>query len=92
MNNEPVAWVEEDNINMNGYEFDFQFVAFNRKPKSEADWVPLYTHSCKDLTDEEYAGIGLHLFRIGEATSIKDGIRLVKLIVELTNIRKEKEK
>ena len=42
--NEPVAWVEEDNINMSGYQFDFQFVAFSHKPKSEADWVPLYTH------------------------------------------------
>jgi hypothetical protein len=46
----------------------------------------------KALTDEEYAGIGLHLFRIGEATSIKDGIRLAKLIVELTNIKKASEK
>jgi hypothetical protein len=43
MNNEPVAWVEEDNINMSGYQFDFQFVAFSHKPKSEADWIPLYT-------------------------------------------------
>ena len=42
--NEPVAWVEEDNINMSGYQFDFQFVAFSHKPKSEADWIPLYTH------------------------------------------------
>jgi hypothetical protein len=57
MNNEPVAWVEEDNINMSGYQFDFQFVAFNRKPKSEADWIPLYTHPVKELTDEEIVSL-----------------------------------
>jgi hypothetical protein len=57
MNNEPVAWVEEDNIKMIGHQFDFQFVAFNRKPKSEADWIPLYTHPAKTLTDEEIMNI-----------------------------------
>ena len=57
------------------------------------DGFPLCTSpQLKDLTDEEFAGIGLHLFRIGEATSIKDGIRLVKLIVELANIKKAQKK
>ena len=59
MNNEPVAWVEEDNIKMIGHQFDFQFVAFNRKPKSEADWIPLYTHPAKTLTDEEITKLHL---------------------------------
>ena len=62
MNNEPVAWVEEDNINMSGYQFDFQFVAFNRKPKSEADWIPLYTHPAKTLTDDEILEIAQPMF------------------------------
>lgn len=46
----------------------------------------------KTLTDEESAGIGLHLFRIGEAISIKDGIRLVRLMEGLMNIKKASEK
>jgi len=57
MNNEPVAWVEEDNINMSGYQFDFQFVAFSHKPKSKADWIPLYTHPSEhDLGIAEAVG------------------------------------
>lgn len=67
-------------------------MTWNTPTIAKMDKIPLYLHPVKELTDEEFAGIGLHLFRIGEATSIKDGIRLVKLIFELANIRKAQEK
>lgn len=45
MNNEPVAWMS------NGKEF---YVQKNYCP----DFIPLYTHPVKELTDEEIAVIG----------------------------------
>lgn len=80
MNNEPVAWMTDDGV------FDYypdQSLYVNKQTV-----VPLYTHQTKTMTDEEAAGIGLHLFRIGEATSTKDGIRLVRLIESLMNTEK----
>lgn len=90
MNNEPVAWIKKKEI---GYmevtkKCGAKDYATNLGLVPEDDDIPLYTHPVNELTDEEYAGIGLHLFRIGEATSIKDGIRLVKLLIELTNTKK----
>jgi hypothetical protein len=81
MNNEPVAWVEENNINMIGHQFDFQFVAFSRKPKSEADWIPLYTHPAKTLTDDEYDNIFANGKRLG-VLETEDKFRKVKTLTD----------
>jgi hypothetical protein len=45
MNNEPVAWM------LNGKEF---YVQKNYCP----DFIPLYTHPVKELTDEEIIAVG----------------------------------
>ena len=45
MNNEPVAWMS------NGKEF---YVQKNYCP----DFIPLYTHPVKELTDEEIIAVG----------------------------------
>jgi len=41
MNNEPVAWINE---------YD-QLESFN--PDNRQEWIPVYTHPAKTLTDEE---------------------------------------
>jgi hypothetical protein len=43
MNNEPVAWMDKRTS---------KCVVFINTPPSE-DWIPLYTHPAKTLTDEE---------------------------------------
>ena len=46
MNNEPVAWMREDGV-----------IAFHKQKEVDSQgykWQPLYTHSVKELTDEEY--------------------------------------
>ena len=45
MNNEPVAWMLVDEING-----DYML---ERHPSGDYDWIPLYTHPVKELTDEE---------------------------------------
>jgi len=44
MNNEPVAWM-----------FKYNKIVDNNKPEKgdEHNWIPLYTHPAKTLTDEE---------------------------------------
>jgi len=44
MNNEPVAWMLETQRGK---------ISCFVKPSDEFDWIPLYTHPSKDLTDEE---------------------------------------
>ena len=44
-NNEPVAWMLVDEING-----DYML---ERHPSGDYDWIPLYTHPVKELTDEE---------------------------------------
>ena len=41
MNNKPIAWINE----YDGLE------SFN--PDNRQDWIPVYTHAVKELTDEE---------------------------------------
>ena len=43
MNNEPVAWMDKRTN---------KCVVFINTPPSD-DWIPLYTHPVKELTDEE---------------------------------------
>jgi hypothetical protein len=43
MNNEPVAWMDKRTS---------KCVVFINTPPSD-DWIPLYTHPAKTLTDEE---------------------------------------
>ena len=43
MNNEPVAWIDKRTN---------KCVVFINTPPSN-DWIPLYTHPVKELTDEE---------------------------------------
>ena len=45
MNNEPVAWMLVDEIN-GDYMLELH-------PSGDYDWIPLYTHPVKELTDEE---------------------------------------
>ena len=45
LNNEPVAWMLVDEING-----DYML---ERQPSGDYDWIPLYTHPVKELTDEE---------------------------------------
>ena len=44
MNNEPLAWM-----------FKYNKIVDNNKPEKgdEHNWIPLYTHPAKTLTDEE---------------------------------------
>ena len=51
MNNEPVAWMS------NGKEF---YVQKNYCP----DFIPLYTHPVKELTDEEIAEVFDNTFKV----------------------------
>ena len=50
MNNEPVAWMLVDEING-----DYML---ERNPSGDYDWIPLYTHPVKELTDDEIVDIG----------------------------------
>lgn len=43
--NKPVAWMLVDEING-----DYML---ERHPSGDYDWIPLYTHPVKELTDEE---------------------------------------
>ena len=45
MNNEPVAWMLVDEING-----DYML---ERHPSGDYDWIPLYTHPVKELTEWE---------------------------------------
>ena len=45
MKKEPVAWMLVDEING-----DYML---ERHPSGDYDWIPLYTHPAKELTDEE---------------------------------------
>ena len=47
--NKPVAWMLIDEING-----DYML---ERHPSGDYDWIPLYTHPAKELTDEEIEGI-----------------------------------
>ena len=67
MNNEPVAWMS------NGKEF---YVQKNYCP----DFIPLYTHPVKELTDEE-------IMELSYMTSDNDPIAFVRAI-----LRKAQEK
>jgi hypothetical protein len=51
MNQEPVAWVCEDDIwNL---KFKVSSIAYLSDSKNEICTIPLYTHPAKTLTDEE---------------------------------------
>jgi hypothetical protein len=45
MNNKPIAWINE----YDGLE------PFN--PDNRQEWIPLYTHPAKELTDEEIVNV-----------------------------------
>ena len=47
MNNEPVAWMDKRTS---------KCVVFINTPPSD-DWIPLYTHPAKTLTDEEIVSL-----------------------------------
>ena len=52
MNNEPYGWVK------NG-----EYVLYIEKPDSVFNYIPLYTHPVKELTDEEIMDIWNSLFK-----------------------------
>jgi hypothetical protein len=69
MNNEPVAWMS------NGKEF---YVQKNYCP----DFIPLYTHSAKTLTDEEIQELALSdEFWISEDCPIFDWHKFARAII-----------
>jgi hypothetical protein len=49
MNNEPVAWISQDVLDA-----DHIIKAVVRREQDEQHTIPLYTHSAKELTDEDY--------------------------------------
>ena len=50
MNNKPIAWINE----YDGLE------SFN--PDNRQDWIPVYTHAVKELTDEEIEEVAKDFF------------------------------
>ena len=63
MNNEPVAWFEQDkNMKSIWYQCD----------KGSPNAIPLYTHPAKTLTDEEILNIA-HQIRLIDRQTADDG-------------------
>jgi hypothetical protein len=61
MNNEPVAWMDKRTS---------KCVVFINTPPSD-DWIPLYTHPVKELTDEEIIEIYNDILIHDKKSSIK---------------------
>ena len=55
MNNEPVAWIID--ANMTDCDDNFIWNTGDYPDWQVKDWIPLYTHSVKELTDEEIDSI-----------------------------------
>ena len=55
MNNEPVAWIID--ANMTDCDDNFIWNTGDYPDWQVKDWIPLYTHSVKELTDEEIDNI-----------------------------------
>ena len=51
MNNEPVAWIID--VKMTDCDDNFIWNTGNYPDWQVKDWIPLYTHPVKELTDEE---------------------------------------
>ena len=60
MNNEPVAWIDQ-----NGDLHDKESYLFIKINNADFDLTPLYTHSAKTLTDDEYDNIFANGKRLG---------------------------
>jgi hypothetical protein len=69
MNNEPVAWMS------NGKEF---YVQKNYCP----NFIPLYTHPAKTLTDEEINKLINENFKMGQIPFYKNYVEFVKEILK----------
>ena len=81
MNNEPVAWMDKRTN---------KCVVFINTPPSD-DWIPLYTHPVKELTDEEiYEILWMH-FPISEKEKNATMIAVMTHCIK-TALRKANEK
>jgi hypothetical protein len=56
MNNEPVAWIID--VKMTDCDDNFIWNTGNYPDWQVKDWIPLYTHPVKELTDEEIIAVG----------------------------------
>jgi hypothetical protein len=56
MNNEPVAWINELDLQILENNLECMARIYRDEPIKK-DWVPLYTHPAKTLTDEEIEAI-----------------------------------
>ena len=74
MNNEPVAWMHKTATS---------WVSTFIHPETEPDeWIPLYTHPAKTLTDFEIKGVlGLDECWVGEDCSIPNMIAFARAIL-----------
>ena len=59
--NKPIAWINEYN----------EIESFN--PDNRQDWIPLYTHSAKTLTDDEINDLIVN--KLTDADMIKQALR-----------------
>ena len=75
MNNKPIAWMLIDEING-----DYMLEQY---PSGDYDWIPLYTHPVKELTDEEI----LEICDLGEWHKDEFAINFARAI-----LRKAQEK
>ena len=68
MNNEPLAWM-----------FKYNKIVDNNKPEKgdEHNWIPLYTHLAKTLTDEEIHKIAQKHFHVGLGINPLDFARAI---------------
>jgi len=61
MNNKPIAWINE----YDGLE------SFN--PDNRQDWIPVYTHAVKELTDQEIEDLIVN--KVTDADMIRKALR-----------------
>ena len=72
MNNEPVAWMFQGAFDISTY------VSFEKpNPDIYPNPIPLYTHSVKELTDEEILKMAADMFHYSEYRLVIDFARAI---------------
>ena len=73
MNNEPVAWIDEETGCFVYSQYDYE----DLDEYGKDGLIPLYTHPVKELTDEEIMAITEPMFVLGDKKMICDFARAI---------------